>query len=104
MRFILVSAEFEKNKNCCRVIVSIDIEFIKHTMMVGFIQSNSRRNSAAYISDVWLPAVLGYLEGKGLVPPANKITKKPSTFGKQGSGKISVLAGKTASSAEKAKR
>jgi len=90
MRFVLCSATFEKNNNCCRVIVSIDVALLKQTMMVGFIQSNARRNASVYVSEVWLPAVLGYLEGKGLVPPATKVEKKPSKFQKESSGKISV--------------
>jgi hypothetical protein len=89
MRYILVAAEFEKNRNCCRVIVSIDICFLKHTMMIGYIQSNSRRSAAQFVSEVWLPAVLGYLEGKGLVPPAHKVNSS-SKMEKQSSGKISV--------------
>jgi hypothetical protein len=102
MRFVLVAAEFEKNKNCCRVIVSIDVELLKHTMMVGYIQSTCRRNASAYIADIWLPAVLGYLEGKGLVPPARKVGATPKLMynNKQGSGKISVD-GKTAQGAKR---
>ena len=70
LRVVLVAAEYEKQV-ACRIIASVDVEFLKKTMMVGFITSSVRTHFTTALADYWMPAVVGYLEGKGLVkrPP-----------------------------------
>lgn len=91
-RFVLVSAEMNSEKGC-RVLVSVDIEFLKQTMMVGFISSGARRDLTKSLRDFWLPAVIGYLQGKGLIKdvdmvgPSNKIQWGGSSVGSTQSSK-----------------
>lgn len=101
-RFVLIAAEMA-GEAACRILVSMDVEFLKQTMMVGFITSGARKTLTTSLRDIWLPAVVGYLQGKGLLiakprSDASKITWGSSALGtslskqlgKQDSGQIQV--------------
>jgi hypothetical protein len=100
-RFVLIAAEMSAEE-ACRVLVSVDVEFLKKTMMVGFITSGARKTLTVSLRDIWLPAVVGYLQGKGLLvsEPRNngnkiawgksQVGSSEPKFAKQDSGQIEV--------------
>jgi hypothetical protein len=91
IRLVLVAAQYEGTPAACRVLVSVDVEFLKKTMMVGFITSTTRAHVQSLLGDFWLPAAVGYLEGKGLM-------KKPVLSPNMGGGKGKKSGGKSPTS------
>jgi len=101
-RFVLIAAEM-LGEPACRVLVSVDVEFTKPTMMIGYITSEARKALTVSLREIWLPAVVGYLQGKGMLMSqplgdGTKIawgvsqlgTSHSKKFGKQDSGQIEV--------------
>lgn len=92
-RMVLVAAE-SKGRHATRVLASVDVDFIKQTMMVGCISSEARKSMTLDIREVWLPAVVTYLEGKGLIQPSPLVDSKHIAwnYSQVGSSKSRALA------------
>jgi len=101
-RFVLIAAEMMGEK-ACRVLVSLDVEFIQQNMMVGFITSGARTWLTSSLREVWLPAVVAYLQSQGFLPTQPRVadsnihwgpsavgSSKSKQFAQQRSGPIEV--------------
>jgi hypothetical protein len=50
-----------------RVLASVDVDFLKQTMMVGFITSDAKKAATVSLRDVWLPCVIAMLQSQDLI-------------------------------------
>lgn len=66
LRFVLCKCEIQGEFGT-RVICSVDVEYLKQTMMVGFIASEAKKNSTVALRDVWLPCVVAFLKTQGVL-------------------------------------